>query len=1112
MAPGRMGLRCSTGNAPAYKRARVVPAIVEISAAKEEEEEEDEMVVEVVATTQETITAESPHDHDTHSEYEEEEDEEEEEQDEDEDDYWPSTNSAAGGGYFSAAELCSPAPAPIQLEPLPGLIYSSYGEESGDAVLGSSGSPPTAAARGTPLPVDRNPASPEFDAWNELFQTYYEMSSATPEERVHRGGKTYQIYEHFVHTAKQIAKTIISEMFLTPQKKSISSSNAGGVGGGEKYCARGIFFKFVRDAYGLYGGDHFSMKAAGHEIKSMNALLQCNIPQLHLPMVTVVDYWGWRVFAEAALPINKLTIVYGSDNGGRHVHDSNSEMQSIMRQAASMLNLKEHIVARNLTTRPKSLFGPCDIEGHRGTDGRFYIVDTARLYPAEGAFGTLYAVKIPVDSSQPVTVVHLSASGRKDLLKDVYASLAPASRPYPPFPPAPPDATAAATTPGAVPTANLLSVGEARPPRRLSRSGGGGGGGGGGAAHPRDEELVMLERICVERKCDDSLITLYSLLPVDQWAPRPHDPLASNAADADADAATTVTDEGNETSAASAATVNKRAACLTGQEVHGDVLVLHATKLQSFYYLLRPELVKSWKKPLSSDAFSNFGVDNAEEHEAEVEELTRHLRQVVIPDFVTWASANSERVVSGLHMPPLLHKFGINLRYLGYLYCLFTQERLKYNCIGFQMIARTLKNILRAKLRAKRGMAEESYRQVIVEFFNLVFGEDERSDEFWEHAMPIHLRLKYGPFAFAFSPTENTNLKFILGKLALFQMLQEYTGVRFNIDGHQARLRFAPGGSFVPLTVSELEGMEATVKGVDIRSKILPSIAECCPVDSVLAPEAALYTLTPTLLTTTASSPSASGSAELSSSSEGFTSSSSLGSSGLAASAAMAMATTTAGGGRSGGLTPETLQRAVELQERHRSLVRSIYSPTSPEMAASTIRLADLYSISGAPDKATQMMRECIDCLQRVSEIAGEVLLGCLYLMAVIAERDGNGYLAYALYEAILASMLEVYDSTDDPKSASPFEVELRASLARLLQRQGENQKAEEHRQALQKLLLIFPNALSRHPYQKVLNFLAFKNLSGYNFNPQEMDLQSLAEFLDTDDVEGDAQEASLAS
>jgi hypothetical protein len=103
-----------------------------------------------------------------------------------------------------ALTMVMDAQEPIQVEPLPGLIYSSYGEESGDGVLSSSGSP---TARNTaPLPIDRNPASPDFDAWNELFQTYYEMSSATPEERVQRGGKTYQIYEHFVHTAKQVAR------------------------------------------------------------------------------------------------------------------------------------------------------------------------------------------------------------------------------------------------------------------------------------------------------------------------------------------------------------------------------------------------------------------------------------------------------------------------------------------------------------------------------------------------------------------------------------------------------------------------------------------------------------------------------------------------------------------------------------------------------------------------------------------------------------------------------------------------------------------------------------------------------------------------------------------
>jgi hypothetical protein len=109
-------------------------------------------------------------------------------------------------------------------------------------------------------------------------------------------------------------------------------------------------------------------------------------------------------------------------------------------------------------------------------------------------------------------VVHLSAAGRKDLLKDVFASLAPASHPLPPIP----LAAAAPTTTST--TNNMLSVDDARPARRLSRSGGSG---------PRDEELALLERLCVERKCDDSLITLYSLLPVDQWTPPSHDPLAT---------------------------------------------------------------------------------------------------------------------------------------------------------------------------------------------------------------------------------------------------------------------------------------------------------------------------------------------------------------------------------------------------------------------------------------------------------------------------------------------------------------------------------------------------------------------------------------------------------
>jgi hypothetical protein len=57
----------------------------------------------------------------------------------------------------------------------------------------------------------------------------------------------------------------------------------------------------------------------------------------------------------------------------------------------------------------------------------------------------------------------------------------------------------------------------------------------------------------------------------------------------------------------------------------------------------RPELVKSWKKPLSSDAFSNFGVDNHEEHEAEVHALSLGSQSSARPFWRCCAIADNAR-------------------------------------------------------------------------------------------------------------------------------------------------------------------------------------------------------------------------------------------------------------------------------------------------------------------------------------------------------------------------------------------------------------------------------------------------------------------------------------
>lgn len=159
--------------------------------------------------------------------------------------------------------------------------------------------------------------------------------------------------------------------------------------------------------------------------------------------------------------------------------------------------------------------------------------------------------------------------------------------------------------------------------------------------------------------------------------------------------------------------------------------------------------------------------------------------------------------------------------------------------------------------------------------------------------------------------------------------------------------------------------MEATVKGVDIRSKILPSIAECCPVESVLPSETALsLALSSTSLPVSPSaSPDFSASSSRLSSSLPFSTSHSIT---LSPSLSLSRSSSI----RPAFVPAETLRQAVEMQERHRSLVINIYSSSSPEMAASTIRLADLYSLSGRyltiPVPTTQPFLTCpIQVIQR---------------------------------------------------------------------------------------------------------------------------------------------------
>ena len=98
--------------------------------------------------------------------------------------------------------------------------------------------------------------------------------------------------------------------------------------------------------------------------------------------MALVDYLGFRLIAISLLPINKSTLVYGSNDGGNTIHNDDLHACATMKRAADILNIAEHKAGRIPDQRIK-LYSAADIEGHKGTDHRFYLIDFSRTFPCQ---------------------------------------------------------------------------------------------------------------------------------------------------------------------------------------------------------------------------------------------------------------------------------------------------------------------------------------------------------------------------------------------------------------------------------------------------------------------------------------------------------------------------------------------------------------------------------------------------------------------------------------------------------------------------------------------------------------------------------------------------------
>lgn len=172
-----------------------------------------------------------------------------------------------------------------------------------------------------------------------------------------------------------------------------------------------MFFKRVHDSHNLYGGEVGASKAAGHEVNGLQlffniangkveqAIFQPGEKLLRTPLMALLDCGGYRLIVSSLLPLAKNTLSYGSADAGKTVH-KDEEIHELMRDACKQLNLKEHFVGEG--NGSKSIFGPCDIEVHRGLDHEFYILDTARVMPPSSPDLGIRAAFIPVEKGRPL--------------------------------------------------------------------------------------------------------------------------------------------------------------------------------------------------------------------------------------------------------------------------------------------------------------------------------------------------------------------------------------------------------------------------------------------------------------------------------------------------------------------------------------------------------------------------------------------------------------------------------------------------------------------------------------------------------------------------------------
>lgn len=218
--------------------------------------------------------------------------------------------------------------------------------------------------------------------------------------------------------------------------------------------------------------------------------------------------------------------------------------------------------------------------------------------------------------------------------------------------------------------------------------------------------------------------------------------------------------------------VNVRASELARRRVVGPAVWFTSTRGEHLFKLLRPETVSRSPVPLSSDAFTGFGMRDAVTHNGEVRQATTVLLEKTIPEFAEDITQIHNMPSNGRDLRVRMKAAGINMRYLGHVQDALWREtegtsfsdvndrrRVVRQILYVEMVARTVKNQIRYSLRGINDLDDRRHRQIVVHYLNAILGNGKEADAFWRVHVIVAMRAKFGKVITGYHAKSTTGSK-----------------------------------------------------------------------------------------------------------------------------------------------------------------------------------------------------------------------------------------------------------------------------------------------------------------------------------------------------------------